>query len=416
MKARTRGALTIGLVVVACIATLSSVLGLWGQATFLNTERFTSKAEEIATDPAVLAAMTVELTDQVMALLDLNAFFEEVAPERGRVLATVLERPMDTFVSNTIASFLESERFREVFVVIVERAHAAALRLLKGERLLVFSPPGRVTMNLVPLISRILERILDVAPGLLPVTNELPELSGDEAAATSIEKLRTALDLPPDATFGQMQLSDIEQIRTAQRIFQVYERSLVVSLLLLVLSVTGAIWLAPRRRAAVVALCLGCAGSLVLLRRTLFALRDQIVSMPVREARADAVESVLDVLLRSLLVASGVLVGLLLLLALGAALTSPWRWAVSLRTGAAPWIAAHRAPLQWGGAIAAVLVLAAFDLSGWQLLLLVAVLGLYEVAVEMISRRAVIVLPPDPPADATAGGPPVTPGLATPTR
>jgi hypothetical protein len=408
MKARTRGALTVVLVVVACIATVSSVLGLWGQATFLDTGRFTSKAEAIVTDPAVQAAITVELTDRVMELIDLNAFFEDVAPNRGAVVATVLARPMEQFVSRTIASLLEDERFREVFVVIVERAHAAALRLLKGERLLVFSPPGRVTMNLVPMISRVLERIIEVAPGLLPGADELPDVPPSEAAATSIAKLRTALHLPPDATFGQMQLSDIEQIRTAQRIFEVYERSLVLSLVLLVLSVAGAIWLSPRRRAAVVALCLGCSGSLVLVRRAVFALRDQIVGMPVRPSRADAVEAVLDVLLSSLLVASGVLVALLLALALGAALTSPWRWAVALREGARPWIAARRSPLEWGGAVVAVLMLAAFELSGWQLLLLLGVLGLYELAVWVISRRTVIVLPPSP-GDGSADGPPVAP-------
>src|SRR4051812_48242248 len=105
MHGRARGALTVVLVVVACITTMTSALGLWGQATFLNTDRFTKTVDELAKDPAVLAAMTAELTNQVMELVDLNSFFEDVSPQHGRSLAIVLSRPMRTFVGQTISSF-----------------------------------------------------------------------------------------------------------------------------------------------------------------------------------------------------------------------------------------------------------------------------------------------------------------------
>jgi hypothetical protein len=386
MHGRARGALTIVLVVVACISTLTSMLGLWGQRTFLNTDKFTSRVEALAKDPAVVAAMTAELTEQVMELVDLNSFFEDVAPNHGRSLAIVLSRPMRTFVSQTITSFVESDRFQEIFVEVVRRAHAAALRLLKGERLLVFSPPGRVTMNIVPMIAKVLEKILEVSPGLLPVHDQLPDLSGDEPAATSIAKLRSALHLPPDAKFGQMQLSDIDQLSSARRIYQVYQRSLVVSLLITVVSIGGAIALSRRRRATVVALSLGLAGSLVLLRRATFVLRDELVSRPVTALRSDAMAAVLDELLRSLFVASGIVVAVLLVTALLAFVTSPWRWAVALRAGTVPWISDHRVPLQWAGGVGVVLLLALFDLGGWGILLAgLAVVG-YELAVGSVGR------------------------------
>src|SRR4051812_46321134 len=138
MHGRARGAATVALVVVACITTMASALGLWGHATFLNTDRFTDSVDELARDPAVQAAMTVELTNQVMQIVDLNSFFEDVAPQHGRALAIVLSRPTRTFVSNTIASFVASETFLRIFVEVVRRAHTAAIKLLKGERLLAF--------------------------------------------------------------------------------------------------------------------------------------------------------------------------------------------------------------------------------------------------------------------------------------
>ena len=387
MHGRARGALTVALVVVACITTMTSALGLWGQATFLNTDRFTKAVDDLAQDPAVLAAMTTELTNQVMELVDLNSFFEDVAPQHGRSLAIVLSRPMRTFVGQTISSFVASDTFRRIFVEIVRRAHVAALRLLKGERLLVFSTPGRVTMNLVPMISRILQRILAVTPGLLPVHDQLPQLSGTEPASASIAKLRTALHLPPDATFGQMQLSDVDQLATARRVYDVYRRSLAVSLLLLVVSVVGAIVLSRRRRTTVVALAAAVAGSLVFLRRSTFLLRDLVVGLPKTATRGDAVQAVLDRLLDPFFVATGVLVGVLLVIAVAGAVTSDWRWAVSLRRGSTPWIAEHHTVLQVAGGAAVVLLVATSDLGWWGLLLAaLAVIG-FELAVTSVSHR-----------------------------
>jgi hypothetical protein len=335
----------------------------------------------------VIAAMTAEITAQVMDLIDLDGFFEDVAPNHGRSLAIVLSRPMRTFVSQTVTSFIESDRFQEIFVEVARRAHAAAIGLLKGERLLAFSPPGRVTMNIVPMIGKVLERILEVAPGLLPVNDEIPELSGDEPAAASIAKLRAALQLPPDAEFGQMQLSDIGQLSTARRLYQVYQRSLALSLVVLGLSVAGAIWTSRRRRATVVALTLGCAGTLILMRRSLFVLRDELVSRPVTALRSDAMAAVLDELLQSLFVASGVLVAGVLLVAVVAAVSSPWRWAVALRTSVVPWISDHRVPLQWAGGAGVVVLLAAFDLGWWGIFLAGLAVLAYELAVGSIGRR-----------------------------
>jgi hypothetical protein len=294
---------------------------------------------------------------------------------------------MRTFVSNTVTSFVSSDRFRELFVEIVRRAHAAALRLLKGERLLVFSPPGRVTMNLVPMISQVLQRILALAPGLLPVHDELPDLSGTEPASASIAKLRTALHLPPDATFGQTQLSDIGQLATARRVYDVYRRSLLVSLAVLVLSVGGAIALSRRRRTTVIAIAAATAGSLVFLRRSTFLLRDHVAGLPKTTLRADAVGAVLDRLLDPFFVATGVIVGVLLVLSLAGAVTSDWRWAVSLREGATPWIADHHRVLQLAGGAAIVVVLAAFDLEWWGVLLAGLAVVIFELAVSLSTDR-----------------------------
>ncbi|HEX8803910.1 MAG TPA: hypothetical protein VF743_06945, partial [Acidimicrobiales bacterium] len=69
----------------------------------------------------------------------------------------------------------------------------------------------------------------------------------------------------------------------------------------------------------------------------------------------------------------------------------------------ARWVAAHRDLLQVGGVVVAILVLLAADLSWLGLLLVVALVGAFELGVWRLAEGA------PPPED---GGPPGPPGAA----
>jgi hypothetical protein len=415
---QTTAALTVAL---ACIVLVASVVGLWARRNFLDTERFVDRAGPLIEEPAVQDALSARLTEQVMALVDPEALFEEALPERGQVLAVPLANAVEGFVGDQVDAFIASDAFERLWVGAIEVAHEGAVNLLRGEsEAVTTTEDGEVTLNLIPVVNEVLARITARSPEILGREVDIPDVTVEEIPEEAITRLEGALgtDLPDN--FGQFTVYGEGKLAAVQDAIELFDRLVVVLLPLGVVLAALALWLSHRRRRTLLQLAVGLALGMVLIRRVGFRVQDEVATLPPRPAGQESASLAAEAFLKPLTTFGGwVLAGAIVVIVL-AVLTGDYPWVVSLRCRATAlwtqavaatgerardeatvaWITAHRDALLAAGGIVALVILWVADLSWLGLLLVLALVAAYEIAVYRVGtppQTPTGTAPPEPP-------------------
>ena len=410
------------LVVLACVVLVAAVVGIWARRNFLDTGRFVDRAGPLIEEPAVQQALAARLTEQLMVLVDPEALFEEVLPERGQILAVPLANAVEGFVGDQVESFLGTEQFERLWVGAIEVAHEGSVRLLRGESEAVSTTDGQITLNLLPVVNAVLAEITAQSPEILGREVDLPDVTVDEIPEAAIARIEGALGAELGDDFGQFTVYDEGTLTVAQDAISLFDRLVVVLLPLGVVLAGLALWLSHRRRRTLLQLAAGLAIGMVLVRRVGFRLQDEVAALPPRPRGQESADLAAQAFLQPLTTfGAWVLAGVAVVAAV-AVLTGDYPWVVALRrrttllwaqvvttTGAqardeatVAWITRHRDGLLIAGGVAAVLILWAFDLSWLGLILVLGLIAAYEAAVYRIGARL----------EAPVTGPPTPPGAA----
>ena len=389
------------LVVLACVSFTAAVPGLWARRNFLDTDRFVSRVGPVVEDPAVQEALTLRLTEQLMLLIDPRAFFEEVLPERGQILALPLSGAVEGFVQDQVTSFIASDRFADLWEGAIRVAHEAASRLLRGESEVVVAEDGQITLNLIPIVDAVLAEITSASPEILGRQVDIPDFTVEDIPEQAIARLERALDveLPPD--FGQITVYDDGKLEAAQIAVDLFNTSVFVLSAVAILAAVLALVVSTRRRRTLLQLCAGIFIGMALLRRGVFIVNGELRVLPPTDEGQSAIAVLSNALFDPLLTFALWALAATAVVAVVALVTGPYPWAVKARRrattiggrlvsttteraqdeGTVRWVAAHRDGLLAGGLAVGLLVLWTFDLSWLGLLLVLAVVGAYALAV-----------------------------------
>jgi hypothetical protein len=267
----------------------------------------------------------------VNGLVDFEAVLESALPERGQILAVPLSGAIEGFVADQVDAFVATDVFRELWVGAAEVAHTAAVRVLKGEAEALETDDGTITLNLVPVVNQVLQRLTAASPEILGRQVDLPDVSVDDIPEAAITRIEDALgrDLPDD--LGQITVYDDGALEAAQEALRLFEQLVIVSVVGTVVFAGAALWVSQRRRRTLLQLVVGAAIGMVILRRVAFRLRDDLAELPPRPAgRAAADLAVGDFLDPLLTFSQWVLIGLAVV-ALVAVATADYPWVVTLR-------------------------------------------------------------------------------------
>ena len=274
----------------------------------------------------------------------------------------------------------------------------------------------------IPLINQVLARIGEASPDLFGHTVDLPTITVDDIPKDAIAKLEDALGKQLPDNFGQFTIFDAARLRQVQDSVELFNKLVVLAVILAVVLFALTLWISPRRRRTLIQLAVGIALGIVVIRRLALRLEDDVVDL-VKPENREASKVIVGAFVSSLLDASAWILGIAAVVALVAVLTGPYPWARSLRshitagaravvaagragvTGdvddpAAQWVAGHCEVIQGGAIVVGILVLLLFDLSWLGILLL----GLLVAAVVVGAQRI---------EDVAAGGeaePPRGPG------
>jgi hypothetical protein len=409
-RRRLRRTFTPILVALSIVVFTVTVPAAWGARTVLNTDRYVATVAPLADDPAVQASIASRLTDQVFSTLDVEGTLSDALAglgERATVLAAPLTTAIRGFVQDQVLKVVQTGAFRTFWVEANRFVHTQVLAILEGETDTVSVVEGKVLLNLLPLVNLALGSIQAVASDLVGRDVTLPQITQGEVPSTAIAKLERSLgiDLPDD--YGQIAVYDSQELEALQQTLYTFERLLVFLVILIPLLVAASLLVSTRRRRTLIQLVTGAAVGLVVIRRIAIIVRDDLFER-VDTERFPSVRVLTNELMDSLFRYTGILLAIVLLTALIALITGPYRWAVTARgwvrdgargvaaafsgerlpdTGRARWIRDHRDGLMLGGAIFAVALLLLFDLSLWGFVIAGVVIALYELALSRLGHE-----------------------------
>ncbi|MFJ7912154.1 hypothetical protein [Kitasatospora sp. NPDC096204] len=311
---RTRSFFAALLIVLACALTPLGALALWARSEISDTDRYLATMAPLAEDPRIKAAVTDRVTAEIMKKLPLDSLLDGLAPDDkpklGALLGGVgqaLEGGLSGFVHTQVERLVNSHAFVTLWTDVNRDAHAAVVQLVTGQGGGAVEVHGdTVVLDLAPVIARVKSKLVDEG---IPLASRIPEIH---------------------TSYPLVQSDALPEIRTTLRVLNLAGFWVPV---LAGACALGGVLLATRRRRAVVVVSLGMAGGALLLGVGLSVFRAVYLDRLPADVDQAAAQAVYDTLVRYLRSAVRVVVTLGLLVALGAWVIGPGRWARTVRGG-----------------------------------------------------------------------------------
>lgn len=316
---RWRSVLGSVLIVFGSVLLLPATVAVWLDSVVTDTDRYVATVSPLADDPAVQAAVTRRVTDQVAAAIDVEALVGDIADglsERGvgdrattalRGLSGPLASGLESWLDDQVEAVVRSDAFAEVWTRANRAVHAQVVGLLTDDSGGALVAEGdRVSLELGPVVDAVKQRLAARGVG----------------AAERIP-----------AVDSQFVVVESEHLSSAQRGFAVIDRlGLRLSVVAVTLMVAGVL-VTPDRRRAVMRAGIGAVAAMVALGVVLAVVRPLYVDALPEDVDAAAARAVFDQVvgfLRTMLRA-GLVVGLVI--AAAAFLMGSSRQAATVRSG-----------------------------------------------------------------------------------
>src|SRR5262245_34628439 len=414
-RSRARRVLTVVLVALFAILLPVTITATWAHRTVVNTDAYIATVGPVVADPAVQAAVSREVTDEIYATLNPQQVIANALPPKAAPLAGPLSNGVKGYLQQGINKILASPKFQQLWLAANRFSHAQLIAVLNGNSKALATTHGQVALNLVPLLNEALKSVQTRASALLGRNVTLPVINRDTDPAAACQKIAAAIRRPLPPTCGQIPLFNAVALANAQHAYRAFNHLVLALLIVTPLLFIAALWVSPRRRRTLLQLTIGAMLGLTVIRRALFWLQSGLITHA-KPANREALNVITGQVFHGLFtVTLWFLIGGLIL-ALLTLLSGPYRWAVATRswtrrtgTSAAQlvsalagraandetvgWIRRHLDILRIAGAAVAALTLLIFGVNWAGLLIIAALLALYEYGLHRLRQ-----LPPAKPS------------------
>lgn len=366
-RRRIRTILATIFIVVASILAPVAGITVFVRNQLLNTNRYISNITPITQDPAIVAAMSTQVTNLLFTRVDVEQKIKNVLPPRADVVAAPIANALRSQTYSLTEKVISSEQFNKIWLGMQRKVHATLVKVLIGSgNAAVTTTNGNVVLDLRALATQVIHEL-------------------DQRGIHYFDKI------PVDKLNPQLVLIHAKGLSGARTITRALNHlALILPILVLVLFL-GAIGISPRRRRAVMWSGVGLAISMAVLGIILGLARSYLVSAAGHELSPAAAGNLFDTLLRYLKTGLRILFVVGVVAALIAWVTGPSRPAQAVRRGvvvAWQWIE-HNA-----GVVEALLVgvgtlLLIVLTPGWVWsLVIVLLVAAVVLAIHLSSRRA----------------------------
>ncbi len=289
---RTRRILAGVALVLACLLILLTTVALWTHQVVLNTDRFTSLAGKVMTAPAVIDPLSARISDQVVAALDVQDRLEARLPDAVKPLAGTLTLAVGSAIDTRLQVALLNPRIQAALLRVLSVTHAGVVRLLRDKPDSVSVVDGYIVVQVFPVVGEALTELQ--AGGVIPADIQLPDLTSPDAPGVLAGRLQTALGVTLPADFGTIQLVKADRLLAARSAVQAFDVIVVVLLILSIVLVALALWLARDRRRMVVYLGIGTLIVFLVARLAINGIENAVLSGIAQDDVAGAVRAVVD--------------------------------------------------------------------------------------------------------------------------
>jgi hypothetical protein len=401
--------------VLASILIPVSVISVWAIQTVTNTDQYVNTMAPLARNPVIVDHLAARATDALFSTHLVQNKVTEALPSKAKPLVTPIVNEVHTYVEGLAVKVFSSPQFGRLWDTLNRHSHDAVINILTGKETPLqkkLAKGGQIALNLSPALNNLISSAN--AHGVT-LFNPLKSISSQTLSFTVV---------------SQKQVSKFSGLFNL--IVKLKWAIPIIALVLAILSVV----LAVEHRKTLVRLAIGVALVTLLLLAGLSLGRITFLNQAAgggfnRQAAAAVWDTVLRFLktdLRWLLLAS-------VLVALGAWLAGPARYAVWIRSTCAKggrwvgaqayelssgagraaaesgrvrrsggWIVEHLNGLRIVGVIVAGLFLVfGGNLTGWSLLVIVIVLAVYLGLLQLVAAWA---------RKVSGSGPTVTSGTA----
>jgi hypothetical protein len=306
------------MIVLGCLLTPLSVLGIWTANQVSDTNRYVATVTPLIQDPAIQGALTDKITSRIVAEINVQALATQTAAQlnqRGLPRAATLVQnfsgsiagAVQGFVHNSVARVITSPAMANTWVQVNRTAHQQLVAALSGRgSTAITTSNDQVVLNLAPFI-KVAQQ--DLANRGLTFLNKLPT---------------------PNASFALFPSKKLVRAQTAYRLIN--DLKIVLPITCLVLIGAG-IYVARSHRRAFIGAGLGFAASMLVLAIALLIVRGAYLNaVPSGTLPSDAAAAAFDTLVRFIRLALRALLLVGLVVAAGAFLSGPSVSAVRIRS------------------------------------------------------------------------------------
>jgi len=302
--------------VIGCVLAPVSVIGVWGINQVTNTNRYIENIEPLIHEPAIQNALTDKVTAAITSKLNLVGYTNQAAAElnsKGLTRVSALLKSFGPSLASAVAGYVHTQvhkivtgpRFARLWIQVNTAVHQALVKVLSGQSKVVGVQGGKIVIQLAPIIDAVKQDL--IAQGF-SLVSKLPPIHVTLAvySAVGLEKAQKLYKLANDL-------------------------KILLPILTLVLLAAG-VFVARRRRRALIGAGLGFAASMLVLALGLLLFRSIYLSkIPSSELPPDAASALFDTFVRFIKTALRTLLVVGLVVAAGAFLTGPSAAAVRTR-------------------------------------------------------------------------------------
>jgi hypothetical protein len=316
----------VALVVLGTVLAFVSILALWANRQFLNTDNWTKTSSQLLERKAVREEVAGFLVDQLYANVNVQAQLAQALPPQAKALAGPAAGGLRNLAEQGINELLQRPKVQQLWEDANHVAHQKLLLTLEGGNKNVSTTGGTVTLNLGQIVANV---------------------------ASAIGLGSVASKIPPDA--AQITVLKSDQLETVQNALQALRGiTLVVVILTFLLFAVAVFVAADRRREALRMVGIGfvLAGAAALVARGLVGqeVTNSLASTAsVRPAISDTWHVGTSLLVEA--AQSTIAYGVVIVLA--AWLAGPTRAAVAVRR----WLAPALVDARWAFGAATLIVL-----------------------------------------------------------
>ena len=320
-RRRTWPRTTVGYILIALAALLAplAVVSVWARSQVTDTDRYVETVAPLASDPAVQAAVTTNITNVVFQYLDVQGLTQQAidaVSSSGRLPPALTQRldslvvpitnGVRNFTQSQVSNVVQSQAFADAWIAANRTAHDSLVAALTGDTSGPVQVKGdTVSVQLATLINTVKQRLVSQGFSL---ADRIPAVN---------------------AEFTIFQSADIPKIQRGYKLLNTLGYWL--PFIVLGLGVIGIYVVPHHRRAAIVAGLALAAGMLLVAILLALARHRYLNAVPPAQLPPDAAAVLFDTVIRFLREGLRAIALIGVVLAAGAFLTGPSVTATAVR-------------------------------------------------------------------------------------